>query len=64
MPEKADDAAGLSPSKEDNAFWRNLDQKEWKILIRFSYQVAVIQKGLLQNCDFAQTQAAPKASPV
>ena len=26
VPEKADDAAGLAPSKEDNAFWRNSDR--------------------------------------
>ena len=28
MTEKADDAAGLTPSKEDNAFWRNSDRKD------------------------------------
>ncbi len=28
VPEKADDAAGLTPGKEDNAFWRNSDRKD------------------------------------
>ena len=35
---KADDAAGLTPGKEDNAFWCNLDRKDLKLLIRFSYK--------------------------
>ena len=40
MPEKADDAAGLSPSKEDNAFWRNSDRKEGEIFIKRLYQTS------------------------
>ena len=38
MPEKADDAAGLTPSKEDNAFWRNSGRKDLKFLIGFKHQ--------------------------
>ena len=40
MPEKADDAAGLSPSKEDNAFWRNSDRKEGEVFIKRLYQTS------------------------
>ena len=36
MPGKADDAAGLTPSKEDNEFWNNLGWNKWKILLGFN----------------------------
>ena len=38
MPEKAEDEGGLSPTKDENALWRNLDQRELKGFIQSWYQ--------------------------
>ena len=60
MPEKADDAAGLSPSKEDNAFWRNSDRKEGEIFIKRLYQTSPKCSAkffLCGMCDWFDNQA-------
>jgi len=38
MPEKNDDAGGLSPTKEENAFWRYLGRREIKGSVMKSYR--------------------------
>ena len=37
MSEKADDEGGLSPTEEENAFWRNLDRRGLKVFIKKQY---------------------------
>ena len=40
MPEKADDAGGLSPIKEENAFRRNSDRRASGCFIKNSYYIS------------------------
>lgn len=46
VPEKAEDAAGLTPSKDDNAFRDHFDCQELMILIRNQYESFTKQKSL------------------
>ena len=39
MSEKADDEGGLSPTEEENAFWRNLDRRRLKVFIKKQYNM-------------------------
>lgn len=42
MPDKAEDDAGLTPSRDESAFWRTPDRKELMVLIGMQYQTVSI----------------------
>ncbi len=39
MPEKTEDADGLAPIKDDNAFWNNSGRKQFVSFIKKQYYI-------------------------